>query len=567
MSVNDSRDRAGPVGPLPRLGAQARTTARRLRAGLRRQWRSSLAFRVIGVTILLGFAVLLAVGTYLYRQVADGLYEDRQRIAMSESLRLAKEAQSQFDTTDKTGSVGEIEQFAQQVVGGLAGSEGTRYIILARSVANDNPQAISTVLSGPVGLASIPASLREAVAANAGTQQLQAISVTRAGAEDPVPAIVVGQEIQPPVVGAYGLYFIYPLDREQATLSLVARTFGLGGLALILLVGAVAFVVTRLVVVPVREAAAVAVGFAEGHLNDRMHVKGEDDLARLATSFNEMAASLQQQIAQLENLSRVQQRFVSDVSHELRTPLTTIRMAGDLIHAARADFEPGVARSAELLHTQVDRFEALLADLLEISRFDAGAAALDIEANDLRGIVARVIEVCQPLADRRGSVVTLRGARRPCIADVDLRRVERILRNLLVNAIEHGDGGPIEVRLGQSETAVAVSVRDFGVGLIPGERELVFTRFWRADPARARTTGGTGLGLAISLEDARLHGGTLKAWGELGEGSCFRLTLPKTASHPAGPSPLPLGPEPLKSPPPAAVVAGGEPASDAGAGS
>ena len=280
---------------------------------------------------------------------------------------------------------------------------------------------------------------------------------------------------------------------------------------------------------------------SSGRLNERMRARGEDDLARLAKSFNEMADSLQTQIRQLEGLSRVQQRFVSDVSHELRTPLTTIRMAADLIHDSRTGFDPAVSRSAELLHNELDRFEELLADLLEISRFDAGAAALDSDLTDLRATVARAVQSAQPIADRWGSTITV-SANGRCDAEVDARRVERILRNLIVNALEHGEGRPVEIALAVNATAAAVTVRDHGVGLRPGEGALVFNRFWRADPARARTTGGTGLGLAISLEDARLHDGWLQAWGEPGEGSCFRLTLPRHTGTPIAEAPLPLRP-------------------------
>jgi two-component system sensor histidine kinase MtrB len=254
-----------------------------------------------------------------------------------------------------------------------------------------------------------------------------------------------------------------------------------------------------------------------------------------------MADNLQSQIRQLEGLSRVQQRFVSDVSHELRTPLTTIRMAADLIHDSRTSFDPAVARSAELLNNELDRFEELLADLLEISRFDAGAAALDLDVSDIRDTVARAVQSAQPSADQWGSAITVTAPER-CDVEMDARRVERILRNLLVNAVEQGEGRPVEVSVARNDTAVAVTVRDHGVGLRPGEAALVFNRFWRADPARARTTGGTGLGLAISLEDARLHDGWLQAWGEPGEGSLFRLTLPRRAGTPIAESPLPLRP-------------------------
>ena len=160
-----------------------------------------------------------------------------------------------------------------------------------------------------------------------------------------------------------------------------------------------------------------------------------------------MADSLQSQIRQLEGLSAVQQRFVSDVSHELRTPLTTIRMAVDLIHEARTGFDPTVARSAELLAGELDRFEALLSDLLEISRFDAGAAALDVEPVDITGTVTRVVANARPLAERRGSIVTVHAPAVPAEAEVDERRVERILRNLVVNAIEHGEGRPVDIHV------------------------------------------------------------------------------------------------------------------------
>jgi two-component system sensor histidine kinase MtrB len=216
-------------------------------------------------------------------------------------------------------------------------------------------------------------------------------------------------------------------------------------------------------------------------------------------------------------------------------------MSGEILHDARHDFTPSVARSAELLSTQLDRFESLLGDLLEISRFDAGAAALDVEPVDLRDVVGRAVEASQPLAERRGSRVLVDSGDRPCVATVDPRRVERILVNLLVNAIEHGEGRPVTVHLASSDSAVAVSVEDRGVGLRDGEEKLVFNRFWRADPARARTSGGTGLGLAIALEDARLHGGWLQAWGRPGVGSVFRLTLPREVGVPLTSSPLPLG--------------------------
>jgi two-component system sensor histidine kinase MtrB len=338
------------------------------------------------------------------------------------------------------------------------------------------------------------------------------------------------------------LYYLFPLTNEASTLDLVRSTVIGTGVLLVILLGAVAAIVTRQVVTPVRSAARVAEQFSEGHLRERMSVRGEDDLARLAMAFNDMAASLEQQIHRLEELSAVQQRFVSDVSHELRTPLTTIRMAADLIFESRGELDPPTARSAELLQNQLDRFENLLGDLLEISRYDAGAAVLDLENVDLVALARRAAESARPLAERRGSAIEVTALLDPCLVECDPRRVDRILRNLIDNAVEHGESQPIDVTVAGDGSAVAITVRDHGVGLSDDDIAHVFDRFWRADPARARTTGGTGLGLSIALEDTRLHAGWLEAWGAPGEGACFRLTLPCRAEVVLERSPLPLVP-------------------------
>jgi two-component system, OmpR family, sensor histidine kinase MtrB len=274
-----------------------------------------------------------------------------------------------------------------------------------------------------------------------------------------------------------------------------------------------------------------------------MTVGGKDDLGSLASSFNDMAASLQEKLQELEELSKAQRQFVSDVSHELRTPMTTIRMAAEILFESREQLDPAAARSAELLQSQIERFETLLTDLLEMSRHDANVATLDAELADISDIVRRSADDAQQLAERRGCRIEFRLPAQACMAEVDRRRVERILRNLLVNAVEHGEGRDVVVTVAADRDTVAIAVRDHGVGLGPGEDQLVFERFWRADPSRARTVGGTGLGLAISLEDARLHGGWLQAWGEKGRGSVFRLTMPRQSGQPLAGSPLPLGPD------------------------
>ena len=353
------------------------------------------------------------------------------------------------------------------------------------------------------------------------------------------PAIAFGT----PLGSWYQLYFIFPLDQEQQTLQLVQTTLIGVGIALVALLAAIVSLVTRWVVLPVRHAARAAQRLSAGQLEERMTVGGADDLGSLATSFNDMADSLQEKLRELEDLSKAQRQFVSDVSHELRTPMTTIRMAAEVLFESREQLDPAAARSAELLQSQTERFEILLTDLLEISRHDANVATLDAEPADVCDIVRRSADDAQRLAERRGCRIEFRLPVQACMAEVDRRRVERILRNLLVNAVEHGEGKDVWVTVAADSDAVAVVVRDHGVGLGLGEDQLVFERFWRADPARARTTGGTGLGLAIALEDAHLHGGWLQAWGEKGRGSVFRLTLPRVAGQPIAGSPLSLGPD------------------------
>jgi two-component system sensor histidine kinase MtrB len=413
-----------------------------------------------------------------------------------------------------------------------------------------------TESSGHFDLASVPVSLEEHFE---NTNAQMAWTYTTIGTTDDEsqvtsrePGIAVGSQVVLPADGStYTVYFLFPLDEQQQTMGLVTRALLTAGGLLLVLVAGVSWLVTRQVVTPVRMARRVAERLAAGRLQERLRVSGEDDLARLATSFNQMASNLQRQIRQLEELSRVQRRFVSDVSHELRTPLTTVRMAGDVLHDARRDFDPTTARAAELLQLELDRFETLLVDLLEISRFDAGAAVLETDDVNLVDVAHRVVDMTQALAEQRKVRLEVQAPDHPCLAEADVRRVERVVRNLVTNAIDHahhpdaerGSTARVVIRVAGDDQAAAVAVRDYGVGLGPGESAMVFNRFWRADPARARTSGGTGLGLSISMEDTHLHGGWLQAWGRPGEGSQFRLTLPRRVGASLRQSPLPLVPE------------------------
>ncbi|OIQ80021.1 sensor histidine kinase MtrB [mine drainage metagenome] len=516
------------------------------------RWRASLQLRVITSTLAIGLIVLVALGAFLSARIRNGIFDQRVTQILGESARSTQQAQNTFDSST-AGTESDVQELLNDMARALqSGGSGDREVFLLPSPGNHAPIVLNTVVSASDLVPLISPELRAATVAGKGQRWQSVAEPVRvaSGFTDSQPAVIVGSKVNVPVAGTYELYFLYNLESEQQSLEFLQRVLLLGGAALVLLLGGMTFLVTRQAVRPVRVAARVAERLADGHLTERMKVRGQDEMATLARSFNEMAGSLQIQIARLEELSTLQRRFVSDVSHELRTPLTTIRMAGEVLHAARDDFEPAAKRSAELLATQLDRFEDLLADLLEISRFDAGAAMLDAEDRDMCDVVLAAVEHAMPLAERRSTWLRVTLPEAGCRADIDPRRAERILRNLLVNAIEHAEGSTVEIEAASDGRAVAVTVRDHGVGMTPEEATHVFDRFWRADPARARTTGGTGLGLAISLEDARLHGGWLEAWGLPGHGASFRLTVPRRAGIALASSPLPLEPPPA---PPAPI--------------
>lgn len=498
-------------------------------------WRRSLQLRVVTLTLGLSLAVILVLGFVLSSQITDRILEVKVGAA-TEEIERARTTVSGIVGGEETRSLDSSLQLARNTLidrkadagAGLAGSFDAVLI-----VPGDGPRAATA--AGPI--AQVPETLREFVKAGQVSYQYATVHTESFSG----PALIVGSPTASSVTNLE-LYLIFPLKSEESTIALVRGTMATGGVVLLGLLAAIALLVARQIVLPVRSASRIAERFAEGHLTERMPVRGEDDMARLAMSFNDMAESLHRQITQLEEFGNLQRRFTSDVSHELRTPLTTVRMAADLIHDHSEDLDPALRRSIELMVNELDRFESLLNDLLEISRHDAGVAELAVEAVDLRSIVQSALDNVGHLAEGAGVELVFDLPGDEVIAEVDPRRVERILRNLIANAIDHAEHKPVRIRMAADEDTVAVTVRDHGVGLRPGEEKLVFSRFWRADPSRVRRSGGTGLGLAISIEDARLHQGRLEAWGEPGNGACFRLTLPLVRGHKVTSSPLPVKP-------------------------
>lgn len=550
MAKRSDHEPVGGTGPAVSSGRRRHRGPLRMlrfRAGLLvRRWRQSLQFRAVTIAMIGALVIFLVTGAFLSHQISERLFSDRLEQVLTQAETDFTQVQASFDASDAADR-GQLQTMVTATLDALDSDTTTsqrRWVILPLSSETGQSMLPAQAESDWMGEDTVPQDLQDRVSAD-GRTYWQSSSVTMDDGGQQVPVVIVGQAVEPQPGARYGLYLVNDFSQPQRTLDAIHAVLILSTVVQALLVSGVVGYVTREVVRPVSTTARVSESLADGNLGVRMQVEGSHEVARLGRSFNRMADNLEDQITRLEQLSSMQQTFVSDVSHELRTPLTTVRMAAEVLHNAREEFDPVNRRSAELLYNQVDRFDTLLADLLEISRFDAGAARLEISGVNIFALVNEVLEATAPLVANSGSVIRVHSDLQRCIVQVDQRRIDRILRNLLVNALEHGEGRPIDVVVKASEVAVGIAVRDHGIGMTEEQTRKVFDRFWRADPARARTTGGTGLGLSIAVEDTRLHGGRLDAWGAPGQGACFRLTLPLLRSRPLNgddPSPVHLPP-------------------------
>ena len=477
---------------------------------------SIVAAGLLGIVIL-GFAISTQVRASVFDAAVETNIEQ-----FSTDVQLA---QNRFASSSP--SVGRTQEVANGLVSSMYDpARGVLGAVLLRSP--DQPPVATQIFEPATASATrvrslVSPELRDIVRES---DEIGWQSTGIPDADSLLPGIVVGTTLEIPGSGTYELYAAYSLENQQDLISTTIRVMWISVAALLVILGFVTWAVMRWVLSPVRQASANARQLADGEFDTRMEVRGSDEIAQLATSFNQMAESLETQFTQMERISKVQTEFVSAVSHELRSPVTTVRMAGQLIYDNRDDLPPSLKRAAELQYNQLLNLDATLADLLEISRYDAGGVTLATELANIGDLVEEVIEVSEPLAHSNGVRVTYE-ASGDTTAEIEPRRVRRLARNLLVNALEHAEGRPVNVVVTANDTAVAIMVQDRGIGISDEQIRHVFDRFWRADSSRVRKSGGTGLGLTIAREDAQIHGGTLEVAGELGVGSTFLLTLPK----------------------------------------
>ncbi|WP_394262716.1 MtrAB system histidine kinase MtrB [Trueperella sp.] len=505
-------------------GARFRSVARRI-DGLRERWLSSLSLRVIVSIVAAGLLGIVILGFAISTQVRASVFDAAVETNIEQFSTDVQLAQDRFASSSP--SVGRTQEVANGLVSSMYDpARGVLGAVLLRSP--DQPPVATQIFEPATASATrvrslVSPELRDIVRES---DEIGWQSTGIPDADSLLPGIVVGTTLEIPGSGTYELYAAYSLENQQDLISTTIRVMWISVAALLVILGFVTWAVMRWVLSPVRQASANARQLADGEFDTRMEVRGSDEIAQLATSFNQMAESLETQFTQMERISKVQTEFVSAVSHELRSPVTTVRMAGQLIYDNRDDLPPSLKRAAELQYNQLLNLDATLADLLEISRYDAGGVTLATELANIGDLVEEVIEVSEPLAHSNGVRVTYE-ASGDTTAEIEPRRVRRLARNLLVNALEHAEGRPVNVVVTANDTAVAIMVQDHGIGISDEQIRHVFDRFWRADSSRVRKSGGTGLGLTIAREDAQIHGGTLEVAGELGVGSTFLLTLPK----------------------------------------
>jgi two-component system, OmpR family, sensor histidine kinase MtrB len=371
----------------------------------------------------------------------------------------------------------------------------------------------TSITQAPVSYESIPLALRTAAKKSVAWQRATL---------DGQRYLIIGSSVQPNGIEVYDFVNLQPQQEDLDRLAQNSAIAAAVAIAISILLGLLA---SRGVLLPLRRLGIAARRLGAGKLDTRVEVRGNDEVADVSRTFNETADALERSIAELRSLEASSRRFVADVSHELRTPLTAMTAVTDLLEEA-TDVGDESAPAAQLIVAETRRLARLVEDLMEISRFDAGTAQLRREVVDLVALVNACL-------DARGWTgrVTL-NVPESLPVDVDQRRIDVIVANMVGNAIKHGGDGPVELSIGAAGANLVLQVRDHGPGIPPDALEHIFERFYKADKARVRSEG-SGLGLSIAYENAHIHGGELTGGNHMGGGAVFTLRLPLRTVIPA----------------------------------
>ncbi|MFG1703906.1 ATP-binding protein [Nonomuraea sp. M3C6] len=334
--------------------------------------------------------------------------------------------------------------------------------------------------------------------------------------------LIVGAEVYRDAAGvpeATGLraFVFFPMRDDESQLATLRSTLTQGGAAIVLIALVVALLSARQVLLPVRRLSAAAQALGQGRLDTRLPVHGQDELAELTARFNDAAAALELSVSELRSLEAMSRRFVADVSHELRTPLTSMTAVADMLSEEAGRLPEAPAEAVRLVLREIERLRELVEHLIEVSRFDAGTATLNVEPVNVADAIQDCLEV------RGWSEEVSVNASQGLTANLDPRRFDVIVANLVGNALKHG-APPVLVNARGTENGLEVKVRDHGKGIPREALPHVFDRFFKAGAGRARSQG-SGLGLAIARANVHLHGGTISVRPQH-PGTLFIVWLP-----------------------------------------
>ncbi|MFH0174179.1 sensor histidine kinase [Streptomyces cacaoi] len=337
------------------------------------------------------------------------------------------------------------------------------------------------------------------------------------------------------------VFLTVPQTTEQAYVDALVTAVERAAVPALALAVLLALLAARGVLRPVRALRHATRSIAEGRLDTRLAVDGSDELAELSHTFNETAAALEESVAELRGMEARARRFAADVSHELRTPLAAMSAVTDVLDEDAAGLDPDTATAVRLISEETVKLARLVDDLMEISRFDAGAAVLHLDEIDLAESLRRTLAArgwTDTVEARLPEPDALRGR-------VDPRRLDVVVANLVGNALRHG-ARPVRLSLHEGEGSGAgrravIEVLDSGPGIPDDVLPHVFERFYKSDAARSRTEG-SGLGLAITEENVRMHGGTVRAANRPKGGAVFTVELPLRRDEPTRDGPTRDGP-------------------------
>ncbi|MET1076336.1 MAG: ATP-binding protein [Umezawaea sp.] len=367
-----------------------------------------------------------------------------------------------------------------------------------------------------IRLEDVPTHLRNEIR-GAGSSAM----LTEEGDKDGRQYVFVGTGLRSPTsrISGYEVYRAQSLSAQQGAIDRLPALAWMAMLLALLPPVLLALIAARGVLRPVRDLRAAALRVTDGHLDTRLAVRGSDELTDLARSFNTMTAALERNVADLRRMEENARRFVADVSHELRTPLTAMTAVAEVLDDESLELTGDAAIAAGMVSGETRRLRRLVEDLVEISRFDAGVAALRPESVDVGEMVSSTLRARGWTGEVEADLPA------DAVAQVDRRRLDVLVANLVGNALRHG-APPVSVALEASDSEVVITVTDAGPGLPEEVLPHVFERFYKADSARARSDG-SGLGLAIAWENAHLHGGTLTADNSPSGGARFTARLPR----------------------------------------